>query len=563
MNWRRFLWLSLSALLAWGLYLHLPPKPRWTLPLPEVPLHVNSGRMLTVGVDTKKHNYTHKNYGWKGADLFGPILLRDLASGTVLGSALAQGEPLRLYDYSEDLRFVCVSVDRGEKNFVIHDLESGARWDGYIEGFSPRVSLIAVRKQPVVVHSDSKVQLRDTATGAIVTELGGEWSLVKFDPNDRWALFQTWRENEDAYTARFLFWQRTGNVAFRSEYPGWLRQSEFTSNGETAALLFTSPACLVLWDVLAGKARLVLKTALLDDDQRNAFLKFSPDGRTLAVWAQDRDGLELFETATGTRTFESASAAPWLQHSRERTHAYSPDSSTFFIVEKGNEFNEPEWIAAFDIVSKRLRWRRRVDRESLWLDLRGILPPLTANERNDDLLIVQDANPNVTRPSLFLSATTGEERFRRIGGDVSLDQKYLIADDYPFLSNTLGLPDALVQWLPGFADRQMLRVRVQAVESGEIVFQRLHEGGHGARCLYPDEGTLVLVILDQGTEVWDLPPARRWIWIVGPPVAVVALPWLWRFKSRKKASPNLTPVTQPTASLPSTPAPAHPSPPSY
>ena len=147
MTWRRVFWYGLLAALGWGLYLALPPKPRWVLPLPEVPLHVKSGKMLTVGVDTKKHNYTHRNYGWKGADLLGPIRLRDLQTGRIIGSALAHGKPWRLRDYSDGLRFVSAELE-DQKKYVTFVLEKGGVWIvgiGFPEGFSPIGAYLANR----------------------------------------------------------------------------------------------------------------------------------------------------------------------------------------------------------------------------------------------------------------------------------------------------------------------------------------------------------------------------------------------------------------------------------
>src|SRR5262249_12940805 len=134
---------------------------------------------------------------------------------------------------------------------------------------------------------------------------------------------------------------------------------------------------------------------------------------------------------------------------------------------------------------------------------------------------------------------TGANIGVRDRGALSDDCEVLISHDLVSIVEALKLPASLGRWLPALMVKDQMRVRVTEVDTGHQQFQFLRKSpanskGNSIRWPHVARDRLVLVTHGGAAEIWDLPPAKRWLWILGLPVALAGLPWLWRMARHNK-----------------------------
>jgi hypothetical protein len=502
MNWRRLLWLSMSALAAWWLFLMLPPKPAWVLTPPQVPLYFSPTRIVTAAV-TKEPGDTVPwiEYGPYSRNLvYGPICLRDMATGKVLGTALAAGEPCLTLEASAELRYL-VGANLDRQRFAVHDLLTDERWRPHADAqlqLSPRGSLVWA------ISADAH-GLYDTETKKLLLDVGTRYELLQMADDDSWAMFFS----TTGAGTETLLWQRGQPEPRRATVPGVVLQWRLASDNRTLVALCVDPLQVIVWDVLDGK---LLRQGALSFRKADLGISLAADGM-LAVWSLSRSGLQFFDVATGrVASAPSTSIGGFYGFSRD-----------------GQRFAFQQWdskrLIVLDALSGDVAWENTSSPYAWVSDGRNLLV-------NNGKASLRDG-------------MTGTELGTRVPGVLSEDRRCLISDDIVSLIEAHNFPERLGRWLPFLAVKDQMRIRVTEVDTGREQLRFLRKtakkpGAYTVRWPYVTQDRLVILSDDRSTEIWDLPPARRWEWIVGPPALLAALPWLWqlvRRRPRKSAGP--------------------------
>lgn len=520
-TWRRVLWYGLLAAVGWGLYLLVPPKPRWVLAEQEAPLLAKGRRLLSVVSDQADAKSCEK------------VSLRSLDDGELLSEAPAPNNGWRLTANSANLRFVVFSDSANQSAISVHDLLSGNRWtksNANVHGFSPRGAILQV-------GTGDNSWLLEAASGHTVFEFGREYCgyyLEHFASDDSWALFTNGPKTD------WMLWRRDTKRVAHGKFPGTVYRLQVAPDERLAAIQCLDENQLLLWDVLQGQIRRVLQSPC---HNYLAFV-FAPDSSRLAAWndfqsKQPRAQIDFFEVATGKCTSARA-------ETRVSRGSFSPDGR-LFSYDLGDARLETVVIAVPGLVE---RWRRSIDRlvfsSPIWLPAgdNRMLVPRSAGDGSGF------SGGPIQSGAYVLQGENGRELFARPRGTLLRDNKVLSVQDEATAAQAFGLPEALVRWLPWVKDKNYTSLSVFRLDSGVEVFRRAYEHSADAsppvNPFYCDGTTLVLVRPGHDTEIWDLPPARRWLWILGPPAALAALPWLrWRKRneavSSAKPPANLTP----------------------
>ncbi|GEM_PF-6027831 len=530
MTWRRYLWFGLLAALGWGLYLFVPPKPRWTLPEHEVPVKVNATRMVSIVLDESKKE-SQQVYSAKGLATYkaGLLRLRDLKTGQVLASASGPKEDgWLLWKFSEDLRY-CFFERGDETAFAVHDFETGIHWkltEVHPPDLSPRGTLVGV-----ITKDDYR--LLESATGRLVAQFPSGYGLEHFAPDDSMAFLLGSEKGDDNPEFRWLRWERDGATLSKGPFPSFGDFHQFSPDRRTAAFRVNDPNRLLIWDVIHGRSLYSLPLPSLE----NVDYRFSPDGAMLAVWTELGDTIDLLEIPDGKKTTLKT-------NSKIGECLFSPDGKMLVYFDD----NEPHAIVGIEIPELQERWRRTTNADRIctlsWLETKE-------NRLMTRYFDGGGFGGGDPRGVLVLHGETGRELFRRPTGELSADNRVLIHSDRdPGHVRPARYADTVLRWLPWFKDIQFFYLTVEDIDSGNEVFRRAY--AHPAiqeppwlHWPYCDRTTLVLMCRGRETEIWDLPPARRWLWILGPPAALVVLSWLWRMRRRKQS-----PGTSPTKSSP-------------
>lgn len=507
MRWRRLLWSSMSALLAWWLYLVLPPKPAWVLMPPQVPLYFSPTRIVTAAV-TKDAGDTLPwiEYGPHSRNFaYGPVCLRDITTGNILGTALGGGEECLTLEVSADLRYLLgATVER--QHFDVHDLLTGERWrpgGGAQMQLSPRGSL-------TWAVSDDSRGLYDTETKERLLSLDTRYEVLEMADDDSWAMFFA----ATGAGTETLLWQRGESAHRRATIPGVILQWRLANDNRTLVAQCVDPLRVIVWDVLAGEMR---REAALSLRGADLGMALAADGSTLAVWSLSRRGLQFFDV--GSDRVTSAPAA-----SIGGFYGFSRDGQRFAFQEWGAKRD----LVVLDAASGQVSWRDAAASEYAWVSV------------GRNLLVTQGT-------ASLRHGLTGKEIGTRPAGVLSDDRRCLIAHDVVSLLEAHDLPERLGRWLPFLTVKDQMRIRVTDVDAGHEHFRFLRKcakksDAHAVRWPHVTHDRFVLLTSERTTEVWDLPPARRWGWIVGPPAAIAALPWVWRRARRGRTRAHWRPL---------------------
>jgi hypothetical protein len=421
----------------------------------------------------------------------------------------------------------------GERAIAVHDLRTGSHWSlSDIHVWPPQLSPTGAI---LCAHTASdNIRLFDSATGRPIADVSAPQArLCEFARDDAWALFTV--SGEQARIAdKWFLWRRGIEGISQGEFPGVVDRLQAAPDGLTAVIQCRDPHQLLLWDFPRGQTLRVLKPPVGE----HLFLVCSPDFRTIAVW--DRESkLEFIDVATGRSATVKTTLPIWCG-------AFSRDGALFYLNRLHQE------AAVIDVRTLQVCWSRKVDSfpfssPHFWMDAA------------DNRLLIRYSNPfggfsggPTPTGALVLAGETGKELFSRPRGELSADHQVLFLAESATAAEAYGVPDVLLRWLPWIGDKKFLRLNATRIDTGQEVFRRaeVHPADQTPPWLhspYYDRRTLVLMCPGRDTEIWDLPPAKRWGWIVGLPAAMTAFPWLWRFTFGKEARSRITPIGQPTA----------------
>jgi WD40 repeat protein len=505
-GWRRWLWCGVAAALAWALYLFLPSRPRWVLPLHETPLYFSADRLVSAAVDRPRQGGMPVEYGARARnEIVGPVCLRDLRTGRVLSTAAGSGEGCLTLDITPDLRYLLAAYNQ-RTNLCVYDLVTGAKWTADDDAqvlLSPRGSLLAV-------STADRVRLLDTASKEVVCEAAAKEPRIEMAPDDSWALFIT--------GVHWLLWQRGREGMSSGSLPEAVRQCRVAADQPLAALYLAGSPRILIWDVLRGQARHEWRPVGLGSDLAVAL---ADDGRHVAAWPLGDAGLEFFDCTTG-KTASVPDAHVGL------CHGFAPDGRSFAFVE--GHVPKPGRLPAptSDLVVVGLPgakvWTRHPGVGSFdWVRTGG----------EDRLLVAWSTGDRAD----LIDAVTGPTGSSR-EGELSEDRRCLVSQSVVSLIEAHHLPERLGTWLKWLGEKNVLRVRVEDAAGGGAMLQLLRRSAEKevrrVRTPYVTSDTLVLVSPDHAAEVWDLPGARRWEWIIGVPAALALLPWLLDLLRRRR-----------------------------
>lgn len=544
MTWRRVFWYGLLAALGWGLYLSLPPKPRWVLPGHEVPIATDRTRMVTMELDPLHHDpvdqcrQIHQFQEIVNSHLFswqGPVRMRDLITGQVLAQIGERTADWTVFHISADFRLIL--CQQSERNTIaVYEWETGKHWkmNNVIQSyFSPKGSVVHVWLQGQE-KDQLKDQLFEAATGQLLAEFSGNHGLrYQFAPDDSWALFTGPVEDTKDHTSQWLLWRRDAGVVAKGVRP-YISNLQIAPDGRVAVVERVSPSekrCrLELWDSRRGEIIRVLESSIRNE----AKLIFSPDSTTLAVWSEfEETPLDFIDLASGT--FKSTKTVAKISRC-----AFSPNGRHFTYCEG----HFPETIHVIGMPDQKQRWRRSADLDChspAWMPSNDsqLLARFFGNGGGAGFGGFGGGGAGQTGARLF-NGETGQELLSRPRGDLSLDHRLLICTESGAEVKDRGILGALLAWFPWTKDKDKLNLTIEGLYDRQQVLRRtiLYDTGlipPTVHSPYSDRDLLVLMVNGHDTEIWDLPPARRWLWILGPPAALATLPWLrripWRMRS--------------------------------
>jgi hypothetical protein len=502
-SWRRLLWCGAAIAVGWGLFLFLPGKPRWAMPRLETPLYFSSDRLVSAAVDVSKYDGMPVEYGPHARnEIVGPIHLRDMRTGRILSSAALNGEPSLTLAISSDLRYVLAAVHQRSEH-CLYDLVTGESWkpgeDSRLE-MSPRGSFVAE------FRGDNLVRLLDTASRTVLGEMHASQASMQATSDDSWALLYQLRG-----APRWLLWRRGQEGLRTGVFPGPVSQVLLASDNRTAGLFCTSPRRLVVWDVLEGAVRAEWRPQGLTDQ---TYFTIDPTGRHVAAWQAGGAGLALFDSVTG----KEASVGEQVGLHR----AFAPDGRSFAFIHPTKGVT-----SIIELPGGRVRTGFSGLHSLTWLN---------EGDPNRLLMVANSGGQSL------VDAFTGQTIVPARHGVLSDDRRCLIRQDAVSLIEANHLPDWLGKWVPQFAKANFLRLRIERATDGEELLRLLRpsekEMISPVRTPFVTSDTVVLISPDHPAEVWDLPPARRWEWIIGVPAVLAVLPLIVaRVKSARRRTP--------------------------
>lgn len=514
---RRCLWFGLLLALGWGLWFFVPPSPRWTLPKYEIPLKANGTRLLTMVC--RPGEVLPPSLP---ASVVGPVHLRDIKTGEIVAAMSPQGEgPDQILETSADLRFLLYrkQVDtEKEKNFI-HDLNTGScslptpPGNGF---FSPSGALL------VLFSNTQQERIFESATGKQLAEFPRRFILEAIAPDDSWA-FCCHLETPD----QWLLWQRDHASLLKGMFANGSKLRE-TSKGGRLGLIASKNGDTSIWDLGRGEELRRLKTECRDHVD-NAF---SEDGTYVCVAEGARKAICRFDLANGdrldfqtSRDFYGCSMSP----NGKFAACISVDDRTVTVIDLNNgcelwsrshpDLNVTLYTAWMEMNRNRLSART------------GVVPMNGAGARG-------------TRQGILVwDGASGREIFHRPSGDFGVGEKHWIRFWFgkELTNGNFGLPKSWQRWLPFTVNDPVAAITVDDVDSDQEVLRRFQwhkvESPYELDWIYLDDSSLVLFVPDRASEIWDLPPPRPWLWILGPPAALAVMPSLFRRFRRKRSGP--------------------------
>jgi hypothetical protein len=519
-----------------GLYLALPPEPRWVLACsPQWVFDVGDGRFAT--------------YGSADEGETGPLQLWDVATGCEVARFLP-GEELQARSRSDDGRYF-VGIAKGDKpgvwRIVGVDLAEQREWHADVTAgpfasalFSPRSDLVtlSIKRDRNVGAANLIVE---TSSGHIVAQLPGDAEQIVFGADGN-CVVAGYRA-EDAPSQTRIADTRTGTITVIDE----------------AGLIAVSPDSrwliadraeegVWLWDI-AGACWHAPLPALKSPPVPRAFDGFSDvylAGGTSAValryYARTLYcGSNFHATRRGSRRvriLSSFALVDYLNQSGDG-RVFSPDSR-FLLCTACREGERPQWTL-YDVETGKRLWKRASEQNP------GD-PLFTPDSRRIVVLL-----RNAAEVEVIDAATGATERTIRLVGLEG--PSAALTRDGRALVITASLPELerhwmlakITDWLDLREDAAPTLIRAIDLETGVTVGE-LPTAECGDRWLTDDRRFLVTVTSEseegEGTTTvircWDMPPRKPLRWVVGAPVALglagLSLGFGWRRLRRARAA---------------------------
>jgi WD40 repeat protein len=540
----------LLASLAWGLYVMLPPEPRWV-----VRGRFGDGRLTADG---KMYVTRTTRAGELGnlSDWFtrpatpvrvGPVQYWDIATGAELHNVLGERGPVWQVGFSSDCRqLAALAPLPGDTR------RSELRWMDLANGHERRATFDCppASWQPWISPSGALLLLEDwndPAQGIYLYETASLRLVISVKDPRGWRPSWKWAADGNSvylYTHATNGEASLGRIAADGQTTITLKGAhdwiEFSPDGTMLLTWSAADDALHLWDLPAGTRRgdiplhelkLILRSLFTPDSHTLALVMGRPQvGDTLGVWDVDRakwlakvpyagsfapfflgpNAVVVYEDQRRLACYQLRPFAKLWQREAELPRAadYLPDQERCLVLSGKHDADLDARLVQFFEISGYV----------------VLLDAHTGTTKLDIALEPEAAHGWLSRGNHFLVVTVENRTSER--GPV----REFIEDH--FLS--LFVPN-----LPG-RDNRASSVRVYDIASGaqrcRINLQRTEIG---AEALSPDGQTLVLYRrtregADATVLCYDLPPGRSWGLILGIPSALGVILVLVRVGSRRR-----------------------------
>jgi WD40 repeat protein len=505
----------LLAGLACGLDALLPPEPRWSLEGQQC-IDMLAGASLVTYSEKKPRQ----------------LVLRDLATGTPRFTLVADANEMHPWTFSPDHRWLAITLNR--RQVRLFDLRDGSERRLPVETaavktlvFSPDAKLLAVEVD------EKKVLLLEVATGVILLEVEHAYNLYpdRAFTHDN-AYFLCPPDERPRPSDWVKAWDlRQRRWAFALEGAEWLSCASPDGKAVFGAGRPDSSAIeFWLWD-LAGQRRQRLELSELAIHTHHS--NFSPDGRLLALWTEDAKKAaniyQLREVPSGRLLQEMRSQPEFRVWPR-----FSPDGRYLAGIAHDMDSVPPtRWdIHVYEAATGRFLWSRPWRRQDDGLpgparlifsaDTRSLVTFGTA-AGSVDFLDPATGALQVTVP--LRGAPDGSAHWHN---ETTPDGRHYILAAYPEPAEPTPMMEWLHSWLPGWQGNHLKQTWVVNLRRrcvvGALAVRAEEFVERSEEWLSTDGRTLVThdtwVRGARRIDCWDLPPARPWRWILGPPLAL-------------------------------------------
>ncbi len=519
LQWGAFL-LALAAVAA-GLYVTLPPEPRWeSVGEPREVFNAGHGRIAA--------------YRKVDGGIAGPVQLLDVATGTEIARFLSDGQALYAAAHSEDGRYFVGLVKGIEpKMRGIHGVDLYEQREWHVDVplgpfqvrsaiFSPRCNCVARLVEPLDdAPMEQSYVLRETVGGAIVARVripaaadhigfshdGSRFVLEYHDKDNTSHIRVVSTRSGQAATldkGRVLAVAPDGQcvIAHRDDERIWV-----------GALTDGSWHCSLDGARFDGVARIghnILRGGIQ---------------RAHGEWVRTTD-LRLAKAPSSFTSSRTSHNGP----------AFSADGRHLLWCQLREE--QGAELAVYDADSGKPRWRQtwtEIPAQPRFTgDCQRVMVPLPDSEQ----LEVRDLATGTLERTIALPGI-GDESSMLTYAERTLAVAVTQDEEEPFW-----LWANLLEWLPDRPARApLMAVRVfdfatgnpiAAVTCEDTCEWWLTEDGRNLITVYPESGVMQTII-----RCWDVPPRRPLRWIVGVPLALgvglVSLHFGWRRWRRRRA----------------------------
>jgi hypothetical protein len=515
-----------------GLYVAVPPEPRWVLADgPRGVFNAGDGRIATYRLAASK--------------ALGPVQLLDVATGTELSRFLEGDETFKAYSHTEDGRFF-VALARGHQPGACQirgvDLHEQREWQVDIPvgpyyfgnaAFAPNAAFVALRLlRPDA--TDEHIAIIDCHTGRIAARVENPALNVRIEfSSDGGCLVASYHDEDevghvDVTDTRAGKTTAINGAAFIAVSPDarWL----IADRGEEGVWLWDIAGAR--WHGPVGDPQAQRRPPRAGDMERRARLyelavvqAYAARARTARI--HHGRAVRLWGNIRHARAFLA-------MHTAGGGQGFSPDAR--LVYSRTTREAAQTDLEVHDVRTGRLLWKRSWGQE--------VGEPIFP--RDSQHLVLADA-----QPVEVIDAATGATAWTVSpagAADVPLelarDGRTLMATVTPPEKETHWLWAKIEEWLAPEPDADPIIVRAFDLETGAVVAEACVDTPD-THWLTEDRRSLVTVYSksdDNGTvattiRCWDTPPHKPFRWILSVPLALgatlLAFAFGWRRLRRR------------------------------
>ena len=542
LRWSVFL--GVLATLAAGLYVILPPEPRWQrVDGPRGVFNVGGGKIVTLRKVEEGEA--------------GPLQLLDADTGSDIAEFLSDGPKCSTYSQSDDGRFfMVIPAVADAKTQLIRSVDLHDQREWQVDTRRPfKLASFSRGGDFVALHADKCRVIERTSTGDVVARLPIPESStnVQFSYDGAYLIVAYSGEKTHAIDA----------VSTRTGKPVTLKDGRLLAVAPDSACVIANRGDDGVWvgDLADASWRCRLEGARQTPgtaaDTYTGYIALAYAARNkvrLISLTRPTGKVRRWSNLGAVRTTAAISrGVDWLISTnwpagRGATWAFAPDARSLLWRERREDRQYA--FSMYDLRTGKRRWQRTwtetPGQPLLTPDSRHVLVPFAEPDRVD----VLDAATGETERSIALGATNGAQPVLSADGR-TLSVAVSMPEPEPFW-----LWAKMLEWLPERAESPpLMNVRVFDFATGEQIGDVTCEET-GEWWLTDDRRSIIAVYHESDDDAvihtvmcgWDLQPSRPLRWIAGVPLAVGislvslrSLWWRWRNRTKPAAAPQAAP----------------------